>query len=343
METHSDWTDLLPSFSGFEGFLPENTMEAPAPQLTIPTTSSSRPAPPVFRVSSSESSTAPPEIGYNSTFLVSTGFPPVSTNSIHPPDLILLSLDSVFFHVHRSVLQAASEHAFHISYSSLPPPSSGPAQSVITIPESSMTLNIILHTIYGLSCAHYLPSCDAISIAVAALAANDISVNSFMTPSTPLGALLLVHAPLHPLDAYTLAAKYDLYDLAVLVSTHLLSLNLSCITDEIAEQMGSQYLKRLFLLHYERVEGLKRIIMPPPHPHPPTPTCTSTDQGQVASAWTLAMAYLIWTSRVDLTTITIKSIIGPIENQIQCPVCRNALKTRMQTLVMQWNTIRRTI
>ncbi|KAH7928418.1 hypothetical protein BV22DRAFT_206716 [Leucogyrophana mollusca] len=297
----------------------------------------------VFRVSSFESSTAPPKIGQNSTFLVSTAFPPASTNSIHPPDLILLSSDSVFFHVHRSALRAASEHAFHISYSSLPPSQSGSAEPVITIPESSTTLNIILHTIYSLSCAHYLPSYEAISYAVAALAANEISVTRFMTPSSPLGDLLLAHAPLHPIDAYILAAKYDLYDLAVPVSSHLLSFNLSSITDDMAEQMGSQYLKRLFMLHYERVEGLKRIIMPPPHPHPPTPTCTPADQGKVARAWTLATAYLVWSSRVDLTTITIKSIIGPIENQIQCPICRNAITSRMQALVVQWTKIRRTI
>ncbi|KAH7924514.1 hypothetical protein BV22DRAFT_501686 [Leucogyrophana mollusca] len=342
METHSDWTDLLlPSSGSGNPPLLENTMEAPASPLTNPTASSSHPAPPVFRVSS-ESSTAP-EIGQNSTLLVSTGFPPASTYSTHPPDLILVSSDSVFFHVHRSTLQAASEHAFHISYSSLPPSPNGSAESVITISESSTTLNIILHTIYGLSCAHYLPSYEAVSTAVAALAANEIPVKRFMTPSSPLSDLVLAHAPLHPIDAYVLAAKYDLHDLAVPVSSHLLSFDLSSITDEMAKQIGSHYLKRLFLLHYERVEGLKRIIMPPPNSHPPTPTCTSTDQGKLATAWTLATASLVWSSSVDLTTTTIKSTIGPIENEIHCPICREALNNRTQALVTQWTKVQRTI
>lgn len=60
--------------------------------------------------------------------------------------------------------------------------------------------------------------------------------------------LLMAHAPLCPLDLYALAASYDLYDLAVAASSHLLSMTLAMLTDEMAERIGPIYVKRLFFL-----------------------------------------------------------------------------------------------
>ncbi|KAH7919714.1 hypothetical protein BV22DRAFT_1022514 [Leucogyrophana mollusca] len=294
----------------------------------------------VYRSSSIPPPTPPPQLAQSAPFLISTAFPPTSPDSFHPSDLILLSSDLVFFHVHRSALQAASTRAFRISFPSLPPSSSDIVEPVISIPESSTTLNIILHSIYGQSSFRFAPSFEALSAAVAALLPNELSVREFVALTSPLGALILAHAPLHPIEAYALAAQYDLHDLAVVTSSHLLSFNLSSVTDELAEQIGPRYLKRLFLLHFGRIEALKRLLMPPPHPHPATPTCPFTAQSKVVRAWTLMAAYLIWDCGVDLSTETIKSIMGPMADHIQCPICRDSLKSRMQTLVVQWTNIK---
>ncbi|KAH7928217.1 hypothetical protein BV22DRAFT_216388 [Leucogyrophana mollusca] len=297
----------------------------------------------VYSSSSFASSTSPPQPVQSPSFLISTAFPPGTPDSFHPSDLILLSSDSVSFHVHRSVLQAASIRAFRISFPSLPPSSSGIVEPVISIPESSTILNIILHSIYGQSIARYAPSFEALSTAVAALPPNELSISKFVTLSSPLGALILAHAPHRPIETYALAAQHDLHELAVATSSHLLSFNLSSITDKLAEQIGSRYLKRLFLLHSERIEALKGLLMPPPSPHSATPTCTSADQGNVARAWALTVAYLIWDSRVDLSTVTIETIFGTIESRTQCPICRDSLKSRVQTLIVQWTNVKRTI
>ncbi|KAH7915639.1 hypothetical protein BJ138DRAFT_20587 [Hygrophoropsis aurantiaca] len=325
-EHHDNWADLRPFFSGFVNpHQPENVAQRslPGPSTILPGSGS---ALPVYRLSSFGPPTSSRRTGPDSTFLVSTAFPPGSATSRHLPDLVLMSSDSVFFHVHRSVLQAASETAFLISYHTLPLPSDRNSEPMITVQDSSTILNIVLHVIY-----------------VRSLANNQIPIKKFVTPSDPLGSFILAFAPLYPLQVYALAAQYDIHDLAVAMSPHLLSANLASVTDELADQMGPRYLKSLFLLHFERVEALKRLLMPPPHPHQPTPTCSSADQSKVARAWTLATAYLIWDSKVDLSTATIKSVIGPIERQIQCLTCRDTLKNRMDALVVQWTNVKRTI
>ncbi|KAH7923964.1 hypothetical protein BV22DRAFT_1047810 [Leucogyrophana mollusca] len=335
METFNEWTDLLPFYSGF---VSAHQSEDAIPTSPPSPAASQSPIPPMFRSSSFESSAA--SSSHKATYLVSTSFPPGSPNFLHQPDLILVSSDSVFFHIHRSALQDASAQAFHISFHSLPRLSVGSMEPVIAISESSTTLTIVLHTIYGMSSSRYSPSFAALSSAVASLAANEISVKQFVTPSSPLGFHILAHAPLHPLEVYALAAHYDLHDLAVASSSHLLSSNLATVTDEMAVWMGPRYLRRLFLLHFDRIVALKNLLMPPPYPHPATTTCTSEDQSKVMRAWALATAYLIWDSRVDLSTTTIKSVIGPIEGQLQCSLCRDALMSRMKSVVVQWTNVR---
>ena len=50
------------------------------------------------------------------------------------------------------------------------------------------------------------------------------------------------HAPHHPLELYALAASNNLYDLATSIaastSSHLLSLTLALLTDEMARRIG---------------------------------------------------------------------------------------------------------
>lgn len=227
---------------------------------------------------------------------MSTTFYPGGHNHHLPPDLVLLSSDNVFFYVHSHVLLGASDNGFQ----SLLPASSpkGKEQgTVLSIRESSAVLNVILHTVYDMSCAHYSPPFQTLVTAVDCLPLYGIDLKSHIAPSMPLFTVLLSHAPLYPLELYALAAHYDLYDLAVSTSSHLLSLALPSITDEMAIRIGPVYLKRLFFLHFGRSDALKRVLLNPPHPHAPTPWCDFAEQKKLTRAWALASAYLAWDAR----------------------------------------------
>ena len=227
---------------------------------------------------------------------VSTTFYPAAQHLPMQPDTVLLSTDSVFFYVHSQFLLTASENAF-MGVLPPPPPTSPDQEPVISLPDDSVVLNIILHTVYEMSCAQYSPSFEAIVTAVNRLPAYGIVPKTRIAPSAPLFSLLLSYAPLHPLELYALAATYDLYDLAVSTSSHLLSFPLASLTDEMAGRIGPVYLKRLFFLHFGRSDALKRVLLPPPHPHAPTPDCDFTEQKKLTRAWALASAYLAWDAR----------------------------------------------
>lgn len=181
---------------------------------------------------------------------------------------------------------------------------------ILPIPESSTVLNVILHVIYDMSCAHYAPSFEILVSAVTALKTYGVPLYPRIRPSTHLYTLLMSYAPLYPLDLYALAATYDLYDLAVPTSSHLLSLSLASLTDEMAQRIGPVYVKRLFFLHFGRAEALKRLLLPPPHPHAPTPFCDFTDQKKLTRAWALASAYLAWDARPGKLSRLIDQILS---------------------------------
>ncbi|KAF5393785.1 hypothetical protein D9757_000077 [Collybiopsis confluens] len=277
---------------------------------------------------------------------ISTTFYPGANLHTLPPDLALLSSDSVFFYVHSHMIFAASDNNFR----SLVPSSPSKKQAsnmVIHVPELSPVLNIILHAIYDMSCNHYSPSFETLSTAVNQLPLYGTPPKTRITPNTPLHALLLSHAPLFPLDVYTLAARHDMYELAVSASPHLLSFQLSNLTDEMAEAIGPKYLRRMFFLHIGRSDALKR----PPHPHAPTPFCDFTDQKTLTRAWALASAYLAWDARPamvaqcafnpDLSTGFLESALAPLAEHLSCDLCKQGLKDRIKNLIVQWSVVKR--
>ncbi|KAF5370046.1 hypothetical protein D9758_001104 [Tetrapyrgos nigripes] len=272
---------------------------------------------------------------------VSTTFYPGANIHSFPPDIALLSADSVFFYVHSQVLLGPSNNNFRC----LIPNSSKDSghDLVVHIPEQSPVLNVILHALYEMSCAHYSPSFEVLTTAVNLLDEYGIDPKSQITPSSPLYTLLLSHAPLFPLDVYTLASKYDLFDLAVSTSPHLLSFPLSSLTDEMAVNIGPKYLRRLFFLHIGRSDALKRLLLQPPHPHAPTPWCDFTDQKTLTRAWALASAYLAWDARPDLSTSFLESALSPLVENLSCDLCKQALNDRIKNLIVQWSVVKRTI
>jgi hypothetical protein len=186
---------------------------------------------------------------------VSTAFHAGANLHLLPPDVTLLSSDSVHFYVHSHILLGASDNSFR---SLLLTKVQSPDTSV-PVPELSPVLNIILHIIYNMAFTQYSFSLDTLSDAVNCLSLYGVHPKLHVVRNTPVYALLLSLAPLFPIRVYTLAAKYNIDDLAVTTSSHLLSLELWTLTDEIVEEMGPIYLRRLFFLHLGRVEALKRL------------------------------------------------------------------------------------
>ncbi|KAI0824746.1 hypothetical protein BC628DRAFT_1518339 [Trametes gibbosa] len=258
------------------------------------------------------------------------------------PDLILLASDGVFFYVHTTQILSMSNNQFN----GLVPPTSAKAKTrddlgnVVPLPEVANVLNVILHAAYEVPCAHYHPSLDTLIASVDVMATYGLSPEVHIAPSTHLYSLILSQAPVQPIMVYALAAAHDLYDLAVPVSSHLLSFPLYSLTDELAARIGPVYIKRLFFLHLGRLDALKRLLLPPPHPHPPTGECDFTEQKKLTRAWALASAYLAWDARPDLSTSAMESALCPLADHLSCPICKRSLSERVKQLIVQWSVVK---
>lgn len=218
-------------------------------------------------------------------------------NNGQPPDLILVSSDAVYFHVHTDVLHDASGNGFASLLEHLNSTREHSEISLVNVPEKADTLNVILLTIYSKSSADYQPSFAVLFTAVNELQKYAIDPKRYVQPSQPLFELIRFHMPLHPLEVYALAGHYDLFQLAVAASSHLLGYKLNTIPDETVNFMGALYIRRLYDLQMSRVEALKKVLVLPPEPHPSRPSCSLMDQTKIARAWALSSAYLIWDVR----------------------------------------------
>lgn len=237
-------------------------------------------------------------------------FPGAELGQSDPPDLTVHSSDSVCFCVHTMVLLGLSKNSFNSLLPPYPasPTSDGGSQSTINVPEDSHVLNVVLHALYMIPCVQFCPSPDVTSRALHALKRYGISLKPLAVHGTCLYDLILSRAPLHPIEFYAITAEHGLEDLAVAISSHLMSFNLANLTDEVAIQIGPTYLKRLFFLHLGRNDALKRLVFTPPMLHGPTPLCDFTEQKKLTRAWALAAAYLAWDARPGPSRQTTPSI-----------------------------------
>ncbi|KAJ4487653.1 hypothetical protein J3R30DRAFT_3430155 [Lentinula aciculospora] len=258
-----------------------------------------------------------------------------SPNTNWHSDLALVSADSVIFYVASRTLLDASDNAFrHL----IPTTPSDDTNLVIHVPESSTTLDIMLHTVYNKSFSQYR-SFEDLSNAVDQLPVYGVPSKAYIYEDTHLYKMLLSFAPIFPLKVYILAAKHDLEDLAVSTSSHLLSFDLSTLSDETAEAIGSEYLRRLFFLHIGRLDALKRLLLWPPNSHSPTASCDAA----LTRAWALASAYLAWDSRPDLSTNLLESTFVALYKDLSCNICKENLNTRINDLSTHWSLVKRTI
>ncbi|KAM5543293.1 hypothetical protein V8D89_003167 [Ganoderma adspersum] len=257
------------------------------------------------------------------------------------PDMLIKSPDQTGYYVHRLHLSRVSTNAFGGLLAN-------PASS-ISVLEPAAVLNVVIHTIYGMSSTHRNPSLDTIEAAIDALLKYGVAPHLYAPSSQPLYLLLLLHAPYRPIEAYAVAGKYGFEDAAVAISGHLLAYDLSRISDELSLKMGPVYLRRLVDLHNTRAQALKNIVLRPPGPHAPTLTVTcqcecAGDQSRLANSWAYAAAQLVWATLPCMSTDALQSTFEKAGKEIVCEGCRAALRARIQEVCWRWfevKTLRR--
>ncbi|KAK0443544.1 hypothetical protein EV421DRAFT_1804369 [Armillaria borealis] len=252
-----------------------------------------------------------------------------------PPDTRLVSSDLVLFLVHHHMLVDASTNRFDAFLDSLRP--------FTTIPETSDFLNIILHAVYGLSSSQFRPTIDTLMTAVCLFPKYGLQPKRYIHPSSPLFSDIRYQMPLSPLMTYVVSSYYELEDLAVITSGHLLSLDVSTMSEEMVEFISPVYLKRLFDLQQGRIDTLKRLFAAPPNPHPATSRCDFIAQKSLTRAWSLYTVRLLWDARADLTAGAIERTYRTLDDHVACFDCKCALREHVKGIVIEWSEQKRTI
>lgn len=294
---------------------------------------------------------------------IAAAFPPSLRIDERLPDLIIVASNNVHFYAHRHRIAHASSNNFGglLDWGTY---RRGFLPS-LHLPESGDVVNVVLHTMYGFSCTHFHPTLETVEAALDALIKYGVCIQTHAAPYQPLHQLILSLAPYRPIETYALVGKHQLEDLAVTISGHLLSFDLSTITDALATKMGPVYLKRLFLLHQSRLDALKSIILKPPENHPTTPGCNPAEHGLLTRAWALATAQFVWDatpskafpeyevhppemgdlptaglSVVGISPNSLKALLDPIGDKIACESCRHMLQRRIQEVVVSWSSVK---
>ncbi|KIP02791.1 hypothetical protein PHLGIDRAFT_122159 [Phlebiopsis gigantea 11061_1 CR5-6] len=275
---------------------------------------------------------------------VSAVFQPTANLSSNAPDVALVSYNRVFFYVHYNALITASNNGFASLLSNVDLSTVSTQQPVLVpVVEQSPVLNVILHTIYNMSAAAFNPSIPTLEAAVHGLAKYGTDVKTYIAWNRPLCNLLFARAPTAALAVYTIAAQYGLEDLAVATSPFLLSVKVTDVPIEHAERMGAIYLKRLLALQGDRLERLRAILREPPPRHFDTPDCDADQQDDIARAWGLTAAYLIWEQRPEITHVTISVTFSSLFPGIRCQQCLDNLQAWVARAANAWARERRHI
>ncbi|KAI0709656.1 hypothetical protein C8T65DRAFT_739835 [Cerioporus squamosus] len=252
-----------------------------------------------------------------------------------PPDLIIITTDTVYFHVHTRIILRLSTNDFYGMLAD--------TVSTITVAETAAVINVVLHVLYGRSCTEFKPTFEEVVAAVASLVKYGAALSTLAVEGLPLFAVLLAHAPLHAIDLYALAGQHKLEEVAVAVSAHLLAYDTSQLTDELAVEMGPVYLKRIMELHQKLLFTLKAIVLMPPSKHPATAYCDAAAQGRLTTAWAFAAAQLVWDVRPSISTDTLQTAFERAYTSTTCPDCRARLQYRIEEITRTWSGVKRTI
>lgn len=266
-------------------------------------------------------------------------------------DLILVSLDMVLFFANSAVLLSASRNDFNGLSTILAAKDDSRALRLsdqmlpaVYVPEEEGVLAIVLHAIYGLSLADCSADLALLEAATDSLI-NRYAVNipPLLTPGCAVYVAIVDLAKRHPLDAYILAAYFNLEQLAVACSSLLLSFPLSDVTDHHARRMGPSFLCRLFNLHLNRVATLRQLLAVPPTPHAPSSFCSQARLDDLQHAWVMAAAAILCDADADVPLPRLESILRPLLARLCCTACYDALSKRIADLVSQWAKVQGTI
>ncbi|KAK1219037.1 hypothetical protein PQX77_018265 [Marasmius sp. AFHP31] len=203
-------------------------------------------------VSSLQIQTDPPlaRTTWGNTVQISPTFGPTGAgNSSSTADIILGSSDGVVFYVNEGTLLGKPNNSFK---SLLPLASKESLQRTLFLADiPSPELELMLRVIHGVEIDTSSSSIEfqALIRAIDHLPVYGIQASTYITPTSNLYEYLLSYAPLRPLDIYATAAHHNIIPLAVTVSSHTLSLDLSQLDERLCAKMGSMYLMRLFQLH----------------------------------------------------------------------------------------------
>ncbi|PBK90774.1 hypothetical protein ARMGADRAFT_995126 [Armillaria gallica] len=258
----------------------------------------------------------------------STAFPQQESTNV-----VLVSFDSVTFYVHSQTVLGASYNNF--GFLLQPDRRVDGDTGVLQVDEHSEVLNILLHVIYSISCMPYQPSFEVLQTAVERMEHYSMVVN--VQPSTSMFDILSSHTSDNALHLYALAAHFDMYDLAVFASVHLLSVTLSSLTEDMVRRIGpAPYLRRLFTLHLGRKEALKRVLITPQRRRHLALTCSAYSQEKFALDWVLNVAQIVSETSPSTYILTIVALLRPLKDQTSCDTCRVNLYERLAQLTEQW-------
>ncbi|KAK7052856.1 hypothetical protein VNI00_004175 [Paramarasmius palmivorus] len=278
---------------------------------------------------------------------VSANFGP---NALTRPvaDVILLSKDSVSFYVDEYSLLLFSTNNFN---GLLPILDQGPEDRLIFLHDlHSSKLDIALQAIYKIPATSVsatgggnLEELELLARGVGWLATFGIPARLVVLPYTHIFDRILSFAPLYPLVSYAIAGHHELEELAIAVSPHTLPVELSNVTEELAEQMGVKYLRRLFRLQLDRQDILMGLLRPEPEIHTPTQQCSLEDQRVLKTKWDMAISSLVRVVRADTTTNLIREVVTTFTSDVACENCLRARDTRLNTILTEWSMSLRTI
>ncbi|EJD37870.1 hypothetical protein AURDEDRAFT_173012 [Auricularia subglabra TFB-10046 SS5] len=268
-------------------------------------------------------------------------------------DLILVSADCVLFFVNSALLQSACPNFFDRLPTVVLADGASNALAIdsqetplpkVAVPEKEDVLTLVLHGIYGHSLSGYpvdIPDLEAATNSLIHRCAAPIP--PFLSLGCTVFAAIVHLARRDPLDAYMLASSFNLEQLAVACSPHLLSYPLSNITADDARRMGPPFFCRLLNLHLSRLHMLQELLAVPPTLHPPLNLCSQPRLNDLERAWAMAGAAIICEATADLPPLQLESFLRPLLPHLGCMTCYNLVSSHITNLVTQWSNAKATI
>ncbi|KAL1679442.1 hypothetical protein EV122DRAFT_209915 [Schizophyllum commune] len=272
-------------------------------------------------------------------YCVSTAFNANNNPSPHhAPDVKLVSSDGVHFFVSSALLRRASSNEFAgtLQIAACAPQTPGDELPCVYVADGADVLNILVHAAYSVSPSSFKPSLETLESAVRRLLTYGLDPQTYILPGTVLFETLRGQAALAPMKIYVLASAYDLLGLAQVASAYLLSYPLHSLSDQEAKDMGSTYLKRLFLLHQNRIRILKELLDRPPEFHAETADCRFATQKGVARGWSAATRHVMLDAGPGIIGSTLQHELGKFRGVVPCHECQMAIDARIWQVVVGW-------